>query len=64
MEASSTSSSATLKAYVASTGALIGTLANLGGGRYELQGSWPSNPQSVAVRSSAGGTGTAPVVAK
>jgi hypothetical protein len=43
---------------------LIGTLANLGGGKYAFQGSWASNPQSVAVRSSAGGSATGTVVAK
>jgi hypothetical protein len=64
LEATSTSSSATLKAYVSSTGTLIGTLSNLGGGKYGLQKSWPSNPQRVTVKSTLGGSATASVVAK
>lgn len=55
IEATSTNPSATLTAYVTSTGQVIGTLVNNGGGRYSLQVSWPSNPQNITVRSSAGG---------
>jgi hypothetical protein len=50
VEATSSSSGATLTAYVTSTGALIGTLSS---GRLRL--SWPSNPGSVTVKSSLGG---------
>jgi hypothetical protein len=64
LEATGSSSSATLKAYVAATNELIGTLSNLGGGKYGFQGAWPTNPQSVVVRSSGGGSATASVVAK
>ena len=64
VEAMSTSSSATLKVYVASTGELIGTLANDGGGRYRGQFMWPSNPQSIVVGSSLGGSATMTVTLK
>jgi len=56
VEATSTDASATLTAYVTATGQVIGTLVNNGGGRYSLQISWPSNPQNITVRSSAGGS--------
>jgi hypothetical protein len=64
IEATSSNSGAVLRCYVTSTGALIGTLANEGGGRYRGQFSWPSNPQSVTVRSSLGGSATRTVAAK
>jgi hypothetical protein len=64
VEATSTSSSATLKVHVTSTNALIGTLTNDGGGRYRGEFSWPSNPQSVTVRSSLGGSAAKTVTAK
>ena len=64
IEATSTSSSATLKVYVSSTNALIGTLNNDGGGRYRGEFSWPSNPQNVTVRSSLGGSATRGVLLK
>ena len=62
--AKSTSPSATLQVYVTSTGALIGTLQNLGDGRYTGQFTWPVNPQSITVRSSLCGSGTKTVTAK
>ena len=62
--AKSTGSSATLQVYVTSTGALIGTLQNLGDGRYTGQFSWPANPQSIAVRSSLCGSATKTVTTK
>ncbi|WP_143074263.1 hypothetical protein [Nitrosomonas sp. Nm166] len=55
MEATSTNSSAVLKCYVTSTGALIRTLTNNSGGKHSEQFSWPTNPQSITVRSSNGG---------
>ncbi|HEV8687592.1 MAG TPA: hypothetical protein VGQ84_09965 [Gaiellaceae bacterium] len=64
LEATSTSSSATLKAYVSSTDALIGTLSNNGGGRYSGQFSWPTNPQTIVVWSSLRGSATKAVTAK
>jgi hypothetical protein len=56
VQATSTSGSATIKAYVTSTGALIGTLSNAGGGKYQGQFAWPSNPVNITVRSSQGGS--------
>ena len=64
LEARSSSASATLKAYVTSTGALIGTLTNAGGGTYKAQFTWPSNPQKVTVKSSLGGSATGVVALK
>lgn len=57
VEATSTSSTATLRV-TTSTGALIGTLSNDGGGRYRGELSWPTNPQSITVTSSLGGSAT------
>lgn len=59
VEATSSGASATLKAYVTSTSALIGTLS---GGRPSA--SWPSNPQSVTVKSSLGGSAARTATAK
>jgi hypothetical protein len=59
VEASSSSSSATLKAYVSSTNELIGTLS---GGKGEF--SWPTSPQNITVRSSLGGSAARTVSAK
>jgi hypothetical protein len=64
VEASSTSSTATMRVFVTSTGTLIGTLANDGGGRYRGQLSWSTNPQNVTVTSSLGGTATRAVTLK
>lgn len=64
MEATSTSSSATLDVYVTTTGTLVGRLGNLGGGRYGSQFSWPTNPQNVTVKSSLGGSASAPVAVR
>ena len=54
--ATSTNASATLKAYATSSGALIGTLRNNGGGQYQSQFEVSNNPQNVTVKSSAGGS--------
>lgn len=64
VEATGSSSSATSKVYVAATGELVGTLPNLGGGKYGGQLTWATNPQRITVRSSGGGSATASVVAK
>jgi hypothetical protein len=61
VEATSTNRTATLKVYVASTGALIGTLTGDGSGRYKGEFSWSTNPQNITVRSSAGGSASASV---
>jgi hypothetical protein len=64
VEATSTSSNAILTILVESTGQPIGTLQNDGGGRYRGEFSWPSNPQTITVRSSLGGSATRTVTAK
>jgi hypothetical protein len=64
IEATSTSSSAVLRAYVTSNNQLIGTLTNNGGGRYQGRFTWPSNPQNITVRSSLGGSATRAVTLK
>jgi hypothetical protein len=56
VEATSTSASATLQVFVTSTNQLIGTLTNNGGGRYTGQFTWPTNPQTVTIKSSLGGS--------
>jgi hypothetical protein len=61
VEATSTSANATLQVFNASSGQLIGTLANSGGGRYSGQLSSAANPRSITVRSSLGGTATGAV---
>ena len=64
VEATSSNSSATLNVYVTSTSQLIGTLRNEGGGRYRGDFSWASNPQSITVRSSLGGSATRAVMVR
>jgi hypothetical protein len=64
VEATSTRSTATLRVFVTSTNQLIGTLANDGGGRFRGEFSWPSNPQSITVRSNFGGQATRTVTAR
>jgi len=59
VEATSSSSGATLQVYVSATNELIGTLS---AGRGEF--SWPSNPQNVTVKSSLGGSATRTVTLK
>ena len=64
VNASSTDATAKLQVSVTSSGALIGTLANNGGGRYSGQFTWPSNPQIITVKSSLGGSATKAVALK
>jgi len=64
IEATSTSSSATLTAYATSTGQQIGVLRNEGGGRYRGEFTWPTNPQNITMRSSLGGSATRAVTLK
>lgn len=58
IEATSTSATATLTAFVAYSGERIGTLANLGGGKYGGRFTWSVNPSRVTVKSSLGGSAT------
>ena len=64
VEATSTSSNATLQVFVTATGQLLGTLSNNGGGQYRAELRVATNPQNITVRSSLGGVATASVVAK
>ncbi len=64
VEATSTSSNATLQVFVSATGQLLGTLSNNGGGQYRAELSVSTNPQNITVRSSLGGVATSSVVAK
>ena len=64
VEATGSNPSATLRVYVTSTNALIGTLTNEGGGRYRGDFSWSTNPQNIIVRSSLGGQATRTVTLK
>ena len=64
VEATSTSSSATLQVFVSSTGQLLGTLSNNGGGQYRAELSVSTNPQNITVRSSLGGVATSSVTAR
>jgi hypothetical protein len=61
VEATSTGANATLQVFNTSSGQLIGTLSNNGGGRYSGQLNTPLNPRSITVRSSLGGTATGAV---
>jgi hypothetical protein len=64
VQATSTSANAALRVYVTSTGALIGTLNNTGGGKYRGQFNWPSNPANITVRSSLGGSASRSVAVR
>jgi hypothetical protein len=59
---SSVRNAPTLRAYVTSTNALIGTLHGDLDGGYSGIFSWATNPQMITVRSSMGGSGDLPVV--
>src|SRR5262245_32608676 len=56
--ATSTRATATLQVFVTSSGQLIGTLSNEGGGRFRGEFAWAVNPQSITVRSNFGGQAT------
>jgi hypothetical protein len=56
VEATSTSATATLQVLVTSTGEVIGTLRNNGGGGYSGTFTRPTNPQDITVHSSLGGS--------
>jgi hypothetical protein len=58
VEATSTNATATLQVFVTSSGQLIGTLSNDGGGRFRGRFSWPVNPQTITVKSNFGGQAT------
>ena len=62
--ATDSNTNAILKAYVTSSGALIGTLTNNGGGNYSGAFNWPTNPQNITVKSNLGGSASATVILK
>ena len=64
VNAHSTAPSATLRVYVTSSGALIGTMRNLGYGNYSGRFAWPVNPANITVRSSNCGTASTGVMKK
>lgn len=65
VEATSTSSSATLRVFRTSTDVLIGTLANDGGGRYRATFSnVTENPANITVKSTLGGSASRSVTLK
>jgi hypothetical protein len=64
VSATSSIPTATLQVFVTSSGSLIGTLTNLGGGRYSGEFSIQVNPQSIVVRSSSCGSATMQVTVK
>jgi photosystem II stability/assembly factor-like uncharacterized protein len=61
LDVTSTSTTATLSAFVTSSGAWIGQLTNSGAGSYRGRFVWPVNPQNVTVRSSSCGSAAARV---
>lgn len=64
VQATSSNASATLTVYVAATGQAIGVLSNRGGGRYDRTFSVATNPQTVVVKSSLGGSASRAVSLK
>ncbi len=64
VDATGTEPSATLRVYVTTSGALIGTLKNTGSGRFSAALSWPTYPENITVRSSFGGSASSPVALK
>jgi hypothetical protein len=62
--ARSSNPNAILKVYVTSSGALIGTLTNNGGGNYSGNFKWPANPLNITVRSNLGGSSSATVTVR
>ncbi len=64
VEATSTSANVTLQAFVTSSGQLLGTLSSNGSGKFSGQLNSATNPQSITIRSSAGGSTTKAVTAK
>jgi hypothetical protein len=58
VEATSSSANASLQVFNTASGQLIGTLSNNGGGRYSGQLNVATNPRTITVKSSLGGTAT------
>lgn len=64
VDATGTEPSATLRVYVTTSGALIGTLKNNGSGRFSASLPWPTFPENITVRSNFGGSTSSPVAPK
>jgi hypothetical protein len=64
VDATSADPSAALSAFVTSSGQLVGTLSNAGGGKYEGQFSLPVNPQNVTVKDAVSGSANLAVTPK
>lgn len=64
VQATSSNASATLTVSVAATGQVIGILGNRGGGRYDSTFSVATNPQTIVVKSSLGGSASRAVSLK
>ena len=64
VDATGSDPTATLRVYVTTTGALIGTLRNNGSGRFSASLSWPTYPDNVTVRSNLGGSASSAVALK
>jgi hypothetical protein len=64
VEATSTRTNATMQVLVTSTGQIIGTLTNNGGGKYSATLNWSVNPQNITVKSSFGGSASRAVTVK
>jgi hypothetical protein len=64
VQASSSNPSATLTVTAAATGQVLGVLGNRGGGRYDGTFSVATNPQTIIVRSSLGGSASRAVSLK
>jgi len=56
LEATSTNSAATLTAYDTASGAFLGTMTFSGGGKFQLQITWPTAVKSVTIKSTKGGS--------
>ena len=64
VDATGSEPSATLRVYVTTTGALVGTLKNNGSGRFSGSFQWPTFPDNITVRSNFGGSASSPVSPK
>jgi hypothetical protein len=64
IEATSSSTNVTMTVSTTSTGVVLGTLANKGGGKYQATLSVATNPVNITVKSSGGGSATRAVTVK
>ncbi len=64
VDATSSNASATLTVFATSSNQQIGTLGNLGGGRFSGTLTFPVNPVNITVRSSSGGSASRAVTVR